>query len=282
MTAIISPAAAREIVDWVRRSDGTDASLRRIATDHGLTLTELRTLLGKGATPLVQRPPIPAGEKPDRVEGTKTCTKCRKAQPLSEFHAHPDTRDGKSSQCRTCNSKRKPTVSRIIRTRARGRAMYRLIETHRSEFEALLEEETLKAEREHQEVVAAAEARGQADAHVARLKSGPKRKDQTSAIERLDVARCPLCQGFHDAGHQCTNCGHDHTPSRLEDLRLMAESRENANGAAARLGLTYKGLEKWCARHGASDLWQALVARNPRDHNVHTSNQYAARRGTAS
>lgn len=55
----------------------------------------------------------------------------------------------------------------------------------------------------------------------------------------------------------------DHT-ARLEDLRWMQASGENAAGAAARLGISEKALEKWCRRHGHHQLINTLTARNPR------------------
>lgn len=33
---------------------------------------------------------------------TKTCTKCGRELPLSEFHANSKTKDGKVSQCKDC------------------------------------------------------------------------------------------------------------------------------------------------------------------------------------
>lgn len=69
--------------------------------------------------------------------------------------------------------------------------------------------ETAKAWAEHERVAAEAAARGQSDAPVARLKTGPKRREQTDVVERLDVARCPKCHTHHDAGHLCPNCGTD-------------------------------------------------------------------------
>lgn len=69
----------------------------------------------------------------------------------------------------------------------------------------------------------------------------------------------------------------DATHPRVEDLRWMAETGENAEGAAARLGLTFKALERYARRH-APDAWTALLSRRPRDHNRETqkSNQWRA------
>jgi hypothetical protein len=56
---------------------------------------------------------------------------------------------------------------------------------------------------------------------------------------------------------------------RLEDLRWMADTGENASGAAARLGITFNALEVWLRRHDTA-LWKRLVAREPRDENHRT------------
>lgn len=56
------------------------------------------------------------------------------------------------------------------------------------------------------------------------------------------------------------------TAERLEDVRWMAETGENLDGAAQRLGMTVEALEKWCARHDKEAL-TTLIAARPRDHN---------------
>lgn len=58
-----------------------------------------------------------------------------------------------------------------------------------------------------------------------------------------------------------------HDAARLDDLRWLLATGESADGAAYRLGVSSTALEKWCQRHGHTDLWNALVARNPRDWN---------------
>jgi transposase-like protein len=56
----------------------------------------------------------------------------------------------------------------------------------------------------------------------------------------------------------------DGNAARLEDLHWMQATGENATGAARRLGITEKALEKWCRRHGHHQLINTLTARNPR------------------
>lgn len=59
---------------------------------------------------------------------------------------------------------------------------------------------------------------------------------------------------------------------RLEDLRWMYETGESAEGAAQRLGLNFKSLDKW-VRNNHVPFWPEMLERNPRDWN-----DYALRR----
>ena len=45
--------------------------------------------------------------------------------------------------------------------------------------------------------------------------------------------------------------------ARSEDLAFMAEAGETQEGAARRLGLNTRGLERWCNRHDPA-VWAAL------------------------
>lgn len=56
------------------------------------------------------------------------------------------------------------------------------------------------------------------------------------------------------------------TAARLEDVRWMAETGECLDGAARRLGMTRKALEKWLTRADREAL-RVLVAHQPKDHN---------------
>lgn len=38
------------------------------------------------------------------MEATKQCTKCKQVKPLDDFHAKCDSKDGKTSRCKTCTS----------------------------------------------------------------------------------------------------------------------------------------------------------------------------------
>lgn len=54
--------------------------------------------------------------------------------------------------------------------------------------------------------------------------------------------------------------------ARLEDCRWMAETGECLTGAARRLGLAHKTLEKWLGVNDPECL-STLLAHQPRDHN---------------
>jgi hypothetical protein len=62
---------------------------------------------------------------------------------------------------------------------------------------------------------------------------------------------------------------------RHEDLLWMADTGECASGAAQRLGLSVKVLEKWCRRHDI-ELWNRLAAAEPVAVGPSWANQYGA------
>lgn len=137
----------------------------------------------------------------------RTCTKCDTTKPLDEFYEVVGGRDGRMAHCRTCNNHRPPTPTRAIRQRARGRAYAELVNRHRDEFEQILDEFTIAAAAEHAQLQQVAASTRSHDVSVPRLKPGPRRNTDSSVIDRLDVARCATCHGFHDRGHVCDTCG---------------------------------------------------------------------------
>lgn len=54
---------------------------------------------------------------------------------------------------------------------------------------------------------------------------------------------------------------------RAENVRWFLATGEHAQGAAARLGITYAAFEAWCRKHDRQ-AWHALIDRNPIDHNA--------------
>lgn len=153
----------------------------------------------------------PVNRKRRATTKTKVCNKCGVEQPIANYYKNAASRGGRMAHCISCNNKRPPTVTRMVRNRARSRAYAALAERHKAEFAELYEQILEKARKEHAAVQDAAAAKGNADAQVARLRRGPKREGETSTLERLDVARCPKCHAHHDADHECPTCG-DTTP----------------------------------------------------------------------
>lgn len=205
MTAVIAPQIAIEILALVDASDGTDQALHKIAGDHGLMLPELRALMARRPGTVVRNVTAPANEP-------KVCSACNTTKPRTEFYPNPKTSDGLDSRCRSCNNTRPHTETRLLRNRARSRAYAQLAEAHREEFDRLYAAAYAEAQAEHTRIAAAAVAKGQSDAQVARIKRGPKRAEETDVVQRLDVARCPSCHTHHDADHVCPTCS-EQTPA---------------------------------------------------------------------
>lgn len=93
----------------------------------------------------------------------------------------------------------KQTQARLIDQRARRRATQKLVEMHQDEYDLLLVRYRTEATQE-------AARLGTHHAQPARLMPG-RRLENQDVIERIDVARCPDCVSYHDAGHTCARCG---------------------------------------------------------------------------
>lgn len=155
----------------------------------------------------------------------KTCVRCEQTKQLTEFPEHKlNKATGRGGTCRDCLNKRPPTEARAIRNRARNRAYAELTARHHAEWEQLLEAKTVEVAAEFDRIRTAA---GKDGDPVPRLKPGPRRKDQSDVIERIDVARCRTCHVHHDAKHVCPSCG-DATPENQPsvppyEMRAWAE-----------------------------------------------------------
>lgn len=134
----------------------------------------------------------------------RTCSICDVEKPIDDFYRQAGGRAGRMSHCIACNNRRPPTVTRIVRNRARSRAMALLVQAHEGEFARLYERQFQVARAEHEALQQA--AAGNPDAEHARLRPGPVRAGETK-IDRLDVARCQRCLTHHDAEHECPDCG---------------------------------------------------------------------------
>lgn len=139
----------------------------------------------------------------------RTCTGCGHTKDLEEFYGAGENHTPKSL-CKDCdNTRARPrTSARMLRTRARNRAMARLTKLHPVEFATLVAEEQQLAEQEAEllELLAKQGNHAKPSAPVA-LRPGPKRAGQ-DITHRVDTATCRRCHTHHDRGHTCPNCGH--------------------------------------------------------------------------
>lgn len=217
----------------------------------------------------------------------KTCTQCGQTKPMAEFYEQAGGKYGREAACRDCKTQtRSITPNRVVRNRARHRAVAALIDRHRDEFAQLMAAELTTAQAEHEELTAAAAERGQDDAAVARLRPGPKRREQTSGVERLDVARCPHCIKHHDRGHVCAKCGSAPAAAlrlpddgdfdeiaieramngdavrltaseRLEVVRRLVEQGRSDADIARRLHVDSRSVLRWRNEHRIESQWSA-------------------------
>ena len=109
------------------------------------------------------------------------------------------------------------TLARLIDQRARRRATSELIARHQDEWDSLYARQRTFAEEEARQLEEAAAAKHSSlgdlekvlddkPAEPPRLMPG-RRLPQQTALDRIDVARCPSCVAHHDRGHRCRACG---------------------------------------------------------------------------
>lgn len=160
--------------------------------------------------------PPPAVGSSGAAEAQRQCNGCLEWKPVSEFYVKGDGQV--QPKCKDCDNTRprKATLTRIVRVRARHRAVAALIKAHGDEFRNLLNYFTDVVLEESAELAAAAAAAAaeaeREHAHevdepeLPRLRPGPRRPGQV-VKDRIDVGRCPECVGYHDRGHRCAACG---------------------------------------------------------------------------
>lgn len=99
---------------------------------------------------------------------------------------------------------------RVLTTRARNRAVARLIAKHPEEFDKLYHECLTKVQAEDAELRRVAAETGAVptnDGQVLRLKRGPAAEDE-EIVDRIDLTpHCPECELYHVDGHHCLHCG---------------------------------------------------------------------------
>lgn len=70
------------------------------------------------------------------MEGSKCCSRCGRDKALSEFNRHPQTQDGRQSQCRACEKERRRDPSSRRGEAARRRQRYREDPEYRDRIKA--------------------------------------------------------------------------------------------------------------------------------------------------
>jgi hypothetical protein len=163
----------------------------------------------------------PAGEPlhSESAAPTRRCSTCHQDKPLEGFHRDARASDGRTTTCKTCVSAKpyQPTLLRVVKTRARKRALAELARRHPDEFRLLLREHETSAMQEADNIAADPRARRvySGSSEPVRLRRGRPAQGETLA-DRIDVGRCPQCIRYHDSGHVCANCGrspHEREPS---------------------------------------------------------------------
>lgn len=150
-------------------------------------------------------------------ETAKTCSRCEETKPLSDFYAAKTGIHGVMPYCKKCDCKRprRKTHARVIRLRARARAVSDLIRFHPDEFEALFAIRTAEAKVEAEQLADTEEGAEHFGDTPVMLRPG-KRPDGQTVVDRIDVTQCPDCVKHHDRGHTCAVCGS--TPDRPATL----------------------------------------------------------------
>lgn len=100
---------------------------------------------------------------------------------------------------------------RVLPTRARNRAVSRLITAHREEFDRLYLAALAEVTQENEELKKACEANNAEPTNnkrIYRFKRGPKPEDEEPE-DRIVPAQltCEQCDGYHAGGHRCLHCG---------------------------------------------------------------------------
>lgn len=115
----------------------------------------------------------------------------------------------------------KPTQARLIDQRARRRATQDLIAENPERWKQLYEQHRQYATEEAEQLALAVTPNEHAPKEPPRLMPGARKLGE-SAIDRIDVARCPFCVKHHDRGHRCSSCGQRPLVSRETVVEALA------------------------------------------------------------
>lgn len=134
----------------------------------------------------------------------KKCPKCGETKDLTAryFYRDKNSRTGFFLWCKTCvnNKPRAKTRNRIIRNRARHRAVAQLVALHPEQFQALYESARADAIEEDERISNDPEIKAQFGETTPRLRSG-RRAEGDEPKPRIDEKWCATCAAYHARGH---------------------------------------------------------------------------------
>lgn len=215
----------------------------------------------------------------------KRCTRCGHDKPHDDFYPDREAADGRRSACRSCMNSAQLTESKVLRNRARHRAVADLVKRHEAEFNELLQSHMEATLTEGLALAASPDASVHYASEPVRLKPGARQSGQ-KAGDRIDVARCPHCVKHHDRGHVCAKCGavpqatvaiRDDgevdeiaveramkgdpvaltSRERDEAFRRLAERGVSDEQIAQRLGVADRTVLRWRQTSGIASKWTA-------------------------
>lgn len=139
----------------------------------------------------------------------KTCPKCKEVKEATRrnFYADKNSRDQLSCWCKLCIDAvpKGQTRTRVLRNRARHRAVQMLVERHREEFQEIYEECRAMAVEEDERLTMDPENAARFDGQTVRLKTGRRRIGEQPG-PKVDQDWCAKCKVYHAKDHQCPTC----------------------------------------------------------------------------
>ncbi len=142
----------------------------------------------------------------------KRCPKCGETKDATSanFYRDKNSSDGLGCWCKTCTNAipKAQTRTRILRNRARHRALQMLVERHRAEFQEIYENCRAEAIEQDERLAMDPENAAKFDAQngqTVRLKPGRRKVGETPEA-RVNQDWCPKCSSYHAQGHQCPTC----------------------------------------------------------------------------
>lgn len=109
-------------------------------------------------------------------------------------------------------SRHRHREGKVLRSRARSRAVTQLVAAHREEYDRLFAAAEIAVREEAARLAAIAAAAGAevtGDRKVLRLRPGPASIDDEPVEDRVRLiqpVQCKTCDNFHESGHKCPTC----------------------------------------------------------------------------